>query len=167
MKFVAGGFLLAAGLVATVLSGSGLWHSPGNTPREGAALVALPPEAVVDGDSRNPGASRVSFTVTNRGSRTIRIVSVETTCGCTVAEAHSGVKLTPRASTTLAVSATPPQFGNKETYVFVNTDDPAEPQLRIKLTLRSQEVNPPYITVAPTELRSQGSRPGEILSRGV
>ena len=129
-------------------------------------LNVSPAEAVIarEGDT-SAESSRVTFTLVNRGRRPVRITKVETTCGCTVADQLNGVSVKPEESVSFKVSAAPPHFGHKETFVVIHTDVEKDPQLRIRVLLKGQEVRPPYIDSAPREIRLEGSRGGEIVSR--
>lgn len=73
------------------------------------------------------------FVIRNFGSAELTLSSVTTTCGCTVAEGYAK-SIKPGASTPLRVSlAVGDRPGRVQKAVLVKSNDPAKPNLEIKV----------------------------------
>lgn len=79
-------------------------------------IVADPPMATLEGMPPDT-AGKVRFTLKNVSGRAIRVQSVGTTCGCSVAEPMKNPVIRPGQTESLIVAATPPLFGNRVVHV--------------------------------------------------
>ncbi|MCP5063487.1 MAG: DUF1573 domain-containing protein [Ignavibacteriae bacterium] len=74
------------------------------------------------------------FVVHNKGGADLTISKVKASCGCTAAQPENNV-IAPFASTTIEVSFDSKRRGGKQRkYVYVFSDDPNTPQLRLQFT---------------------------------
>lgn len=82
---------------------------------------------------QGPGVEH-NFVVTNTGDALLDIQRVKASCGCTVAKLEKD-KLEPNESTNIKVSfSTYGRTGMNEKYVYVNSNDPENEQVRLKFT---------------------------------
>ena len=78
-------------------------------------------------------AARAKFRLENVGGRSVRILDVQTTCGCTTPEIEPKV-VNPGEIRLVEVRATPLQIGEKSVDITITTDSPVSPE--VVLTLR-------------------------------
>lgn len=75
-----------------------------------------------------------NFTITNTGGDLLKITNVRATCGCTVANPEKS-ELKPGESTTIKVSFNSNgRVGPQTKYVYVSTNDPANKEIKLKIT---------------------------------
>jgi hypothetical protein len=73
------------------------------------------------------------FTVKNESSKTVDIKGVNTSCGCTVSEVKKK-NLSPGESTVIEIRFNSKGYaGLVDQYAYVNTDDPANPVLKLSI----------------------------------
>jgi hypothetical protein len=97
------------------------------------------PKIVFKEDAWNFGRAKMGvdlvheFIFKNEGDAPLKIVNVETTCGCTAALV-SDKKLDPGKSGKLKVTfSTQGYAGEVVKYVYVETDDPVQPRVQLKI----------------------------------
>ena len=96
----------------------------------------------IDGHSHASFANLV-FPIVNKGGRRVRVLSVESACGCAVPQVESTV-LGPHQSGRVVVSARAPELGEKSVQITLNTDSLENPHLYLYFTLISEK-RAPYI----------------------
>ncbi len=75
-----------------------------------------------------------NFVVSNSGGDVLKITKVRAGCGCTAASPEKS-ELAPGESTTIRVAFNSTgREGRQEKYVFVNSNDPKTPELKLKFT---------------------------------
>jgi uncharacterized cupredoxin-like copper-binding protein len=75
-----------------------------------------------------------NFIVSNSGGDVLKISNVRASCGCTAASPEKK-ELAPGESTTIKVSFNSSgREGHQEKYVYVNSNDPKTPELKLKFT---------------------------------
>lgn len=78
----------------------------------------------------------VAFIISNAGNRSLEIANVQTTCGCTQATVDSST-IAPRGDTVLRLGVS--NSTQREAAIVVESNDPAQPALEIKLTFERSE----------------------------
>lgn len=75
-----------------------------------------------------------NFTITNTGGDLLKITSVRASCGCTAANPNKS-ELKPGESTDIKVTFNSSgRSGNQTKFVYVNTNDPNNNEIRLKFT---------------------------------
>jgi len=101
-------------------------------------IVADPAMATLEGMPPDT-AGKVRFTLKNVSGRAVRVQSVGTTCGCSVAEPMKNPVIRPGKTESLIVAATPPLFGNRVVHVTLKLVEEGatgrEEALRLELNL--------------------------------
>lgn len=108
--------------------------SASGKPQEAGAKAASGPSAAAQeedtwdfGSVKEGEVLQYEFSIDNKSaSRSLKILAVNTSCGCTASQAKSNI-LAPGESTTLSVRfETKGYAGPVKQYVYVHTDDPEE-----------------------------------------
>lgn len=111
---------------------SGESPAPADPAQPGAGLVCVPP--VIDfGDARSGTSISSTFILRNDGTNAVTIINVRPTCGCTTVGLATN-RLVPGAMTELtAVLSLVGRRGRQSKAIYVETDDPRQPRLRLEL----------------------------------
>lgn len=81
-----------------------------------------------------PAYAEVQYTVTNKGKQPVRILSVESGCGCATPEVEPRV-VPPNQHSIVTVRAIPPSTGSKVVRFVLHTDSPARPDVELNLRM--------------------------------
>lgn len=138
---------MGIGAVATAAAGiallgllalAGYWLQP-DPPR-----IVLEPESFDWGEVPYDRAVTQEFLVKNEGDEPLEILAVTTSCGCTTARVELKI-VEPGQATRLWVTFDPtahdPTTGPVVRFVYLRTNDPANPE--VPLELRATLVEPP------------------------
>jgi hypothetical protein len=105
-----------------------------------APIAAKGPKIVFKEDAWNFGRAKMGadlvheFSFKNEGDAPLKIINVETSCGCTAALV-SDKKVDPGKSGKIKVTfSTQGYAGEVVKYIYVETDDPAQPRVQLKIT---------------------------------
>jgi hypothetical protein len=105
-----------------------------------ATAAAKGPKIVFKEEAWNFGKAKMGadlvheFVFKNEGDAPLKIINVETSCGCTAALV-SDKKLEPGKSGKIKITfATQGYAGEVVKYVYVETDDPVQPRVQLKIT---------------------------------
>lgn len=116
-------------------------------------IIATPQSTKVEGLPKGT-SSRVQFTLKNAGKRTVRVQTISTSCGCSVAEPMANQTIRPGKSESLFISATPPPVGNRIVHIslkLVDLDDASRDEtIRLELNLIGQALAPLRVYELPT-----------------
>jgi len=157
--------MLAARLVASALA-CGLAGAAGcSKPVEatGVARLEIDPPSIDLGQVTTEvgGESAATFRLANRGSSVLRLLSVSSSCGCTVV-ALPAASLAPGRSETIAVRVrTGIEVGPRSSRLRVVSDDANRPEREVEI--RWVVVSP--LTISPPDLDFGRLRPGESARR--
>jgi len=162
-------------VVLTALAGvAALWmfERPGNIPEDdeeaasSLSLVVAPQDVVVE-RSEKGGPSQVTFTLTNVGKQSLRVESVETSCGCSVAQPMTDQTIRPGSTQTLVIAASPPKFDSRNVHVRLNLLDPANSSRKeiipLQMKLMGKPLPPTRIYNFPQVIELSGTSPGELV----
>ena len=98
--------------------------------QEGAAVVGITGKAV--------------FTLHNLGTQPVRVVSVQTTCGCTAADIEAGDLLPAGGERKVTVEMSTDMHGETANRVFIRTDSAARPQITLS-AYAEPIIRPPFV----------------------
>lgn len=155
---------LLLSVLSTFVCGCGT-EAPAEVVAKPGGLVAEPSLLELTADAGSGRRRDVVCRLVNRSDRDVRIVSVETTCACTLAAPLERTTLKPGEAVPLRLTVSMPSEGVKESAVNVAVEpsDVAAPSLR--LVLRGPERPLPYLFHMPERLRLAGRRAGEELTQ--
>jgi hypothetical protein len=75
-----------------------------------------------------------SYVISNNGGDLLKITKVRASCGCTAAHPEKS-ELAPGESTVIKIEFNSAgREGKQEKYIYVNTNDPKNPELKLKMT---------------------------------
>ncbi len=150
------GWLLLIGsgmaLIAASVSARILVQSPGNQapgqliPRQ-PSLRWRSPEPAVWNQSRS---AVPAIEVDNAGDTPVRILSLETTCGCATARVEPSL-VPPRGRAAVIVEASPFEVGVRAATITLRTDSSVSPDIRLPVVLEGYR-EPPYVFQLTCEL---------------
>lgn len=106
-----------------------------------------------DGQSRTAFVN-LEFPVANNGGQRVRVLSVESACGCALPRVEPTV-FDPRQTGVVFVSAQVPPLGEKAVTITLNTDSPKSPTVTLHFRLISRRT-PPYILKVTGDLTFAG-----------
>lgn len=146
------GWLCVVGL--SLLAISGLLRVPRAAPLFPGRLIAKEP--MVEWRSPGPGepgAPNARFEIANPGSSPVRVLTVESGCGCATPKVHPRL-VRPGGVAIVEVEANPIEIGEKDVVITLETDSPATPI--VPLTLRIIGCRrPPFIVSVTGDLTCQ------------
>lgn len=123
-------------------------------------VVATPQTVTVEGLPQG-SAAKVQFTLKNVSQRTIRVQSVGTSCGCSVAEPMTDEIIRPGRTEFLFISATPPPFGNRNVQValkLVDLEDAShEATIRLAMNLKGPPLAAKRVYELPTTVEMRAT----------
>lgn len=97
------------------------------------------------------------FRIHNRGTAPVRIVDVETTCGCTVVTGVAGRFLQPNETVEVRVQVSPPTIGEKTSRLTIHTIPAQSSPTVVSVTLKGKDLVPPYIAYCPDVVSLSGT----------
>ncbi len=97
------------------------------------------------------------FQIQNMGSAPVRIIDVETTCGCTVVSGVAGRFLQPNETLEMQVQASPPSIGEKTSLLTIHTAPAQSSPATVSVTLKGKDLVPPYIAYCPETVSLSGA----------
>lgn len=112
-----------------------------------------PSEAL--GRTQSLGEANAKFEVENVGGAPVRILGVETTCGCATPKIQPSI-IAPGGTGTVEVQAVPLQIGEKTVSVTLKTDSPTTPELVLRLRIVGNR-RPPFLGKAGGDLSYEGT----------
>lgn len=111
-------------------------------------------------DAMNAKALKLpEFKLVNRGHKKVRILSLETSCGCAPPVADKMI-VDPGESAVVRVRATPLPAGERDVTVLVHTDSPTTAEVTLRLHVVSGN-RPPFIVATKGDLYNLESSIGE------
>jgi hypothetical protein len=88
------------------------------------------------GDIREGVKVKHNYVITNNGGDLLKITKVRASCGCTAAHPEKS-ELAPGESTVIKIEFNSAgREGLQEKYIYVNTNDPKNPELKLKMTCK-------------------------------
>jgi hypothetical protein len=120
-------------------------------------LVVTPHELTVDA-TQTSGGSPAEVELQNAGDAPLKVENVRTYCGCAQALPLERTILAPGESVELVISLTPPQVGDKETRVVVETDSELTPSCEIPIHMTGRQLVPPYISESPGQVEMRAKQ---------
>jgi hypothetical protein len=130
-------FVPALALAALATTASA-FDAPAASPAPASPRIGIEPAAFDFGNVLAGGTVDKEFVIRNFGAADLTLASVTTTCGCTVAEGYAKT-IRPGASTPLRVSlSVGGRPGRLQKSVLVKSNDPAKPNLEIKVEANVQ-----------------------------
>ncbi|MEO6807665.1 MAG: DUF1573 domain-containing protein [Isosphaeraceae bacterium] len=132
--------------------------SPGRLKVSEAALTWQSPAS--DGASRSV-AENLRYELRNDGGRPVRILSVESGCGCTKQHLSAEI-IKPRESAFLTVQPTPLLFGERRVPITLHTDSPSSPVVNLSLRILGGQ-DPPFLLSVDGDLRFRDCEAGDEL----
>lgn len=122
-----------------------------------ASIEVTPKEIVIHhAPSARPTPTRL--TLKNTGNQSVRILAVESTCGCTLPDFSEPVEIAGGEEHVLEVSGTPPGIGEKQAALTVRIDSQAQPALRVPVLLKGKPLEVPYVSSLPERLELRTTR---------
>jgi len=109
----------------------------------------VPKQAQIVWHSREPkvaGEPAATFEVKNVGGTPVRILSVESGCGCATPEVRPRV-VAPGARAVVEVQATPSETGERPVAILLRTDAPASPRVLLELRILGSRRPPCLVSV--------------------
>jgi hypothetical protein len=131
-------------------------HSLSATPVHGRLLIT-PGELTID-STQHSGSRSVEVALHNDGDAPLKVVNVKTYCGCAQALPLERTTLAPGESVSLAISITPPQVGEKETRVVIETDSELTPACEIPIRMTGRRLDPPYVSHVPGQIEMRATQ---------
>jgi hypothetical protein len=101
--------------------------------------------------------ARATFELENVGGTPVRILGVETSCGCATPEIGSKT-IPPGKVGIVEVRATPLQIGERMAFITIQTDSPSSPNIVLRLHIVGSR-RPPFMAQARGELNYIGDVP--------
>jgi hypothetical protein len=151
----------------TETGGMSQTSGPTRAGRTGGLLAIVPSTLEVRVDDGGGVVRRVHVTLSNPGQIPVSILSIESSCNCTIAAPLSQTTLQPGESVSLALSVTLPAPGYRETsFIRVHTDSAQMPEARLTLQLVGSDCNLPTLLAAQRQLQVV-ARPGDELVRAI
>ena len=160
-------FLVFTGLGLLIVGGSrltagyfGRHAAPGKlVPRQEVMIWRSP----VEKEFRllKPDEADATFVVENVGDTSVRILEVETSCGCAKPKIEP-TTIAPGKSGTVEVQATPLQIGEKMVSITLHTDSTLSPTIILSLRIIGSRL-PPFMGQAKGELSFFGDDPATDL----
>jgi len=108
-----------------------------------------------------PAERRVVLTLTNTTQRRVRLVDIESTCGCAIAQPLESAVLEPGQSLPLLLQVALPEMGSRLAEIIVQTDHPDHPRRVVTMTLRGRPMPVPRLMRQPERLDLTGAAAGE------
>ncbi len=125
-------------------------------------LVWTSPET--DNGTLNQSQVESKFDLINTGGLPVRVLSVESGCGCTKVRVEPEI-IKPGDKAAVFVTATPFPVGEKQVFIKLNTDSPITPEVRLKLQMIGSS-KPPFLINVSGDLSypnpDSTARPREI-----
>lgn len=97
------------------------------------------------------------FRIQNTSTAPVRIVDVETSCGCTVVTGVAGRFLQPNETVEVRVQVSPPTIGEKTSRLTIRTIPAQSSPAVVSVTLKGKDLVPPYITYCPDVVSLTGT----------
>lgn len=95
----------------------------------------------------------VELVLRNTGARTVNLLEISASCGCTVPKIMESRKVEPDESVVLKIEVLPPLYGHSNSMVTIRTDAKETPTIQIPVHLHGQKVTPPYMSYVPPDIR--------------
>jgi hypothetical protein len=117
-------------------------------------------------ESNQPRMQQRVLKVRNTGNTPVKITRVDASCGCAAAGVPSRTLLPPGESAEIALSLSPPEYGESEQSVTIHSDSRGTPVVRVPVRLHGSEQKIPHLRSYERELRmvtARGSRAGRTL----
>ncbi len=125
---------------------------------EPSELTVQPSEVRVN-RSQDGAKQYISVMLKNTGGQSLEIYGVRTACSCTVAQLPADRVLSPGDETTLVLSVSPPDYGEKTSFVMIDTSSAGQRNTPLKVTLIGAENEVPRII-------SQAERDRRLVGNG-
>lgn len=122
-------------------------------PVDSGGITAIPSQLEYRNDKGESG--NVEFRLRNEGTRAVRILSVQASCGCTQLEGEAFPPIEPGRDVTLTFRVSPPTYGSKKSIVKIRTDSSETPDVHVAVTLIGKNLTPPYVSRGPGDTRVQ------------
>ena len=158
--------LVVGGLGLIMVIGSALAWSPRSGPPSPGRLVpkeeTLTWRTPVESTDRTqgPGEAQARFHIDNVGGSPVRIIAVETSCGCATPTVRPGV-IPPGKTGTVEVRAAPLQVGEKVATFTLKTDSKSTPEVVLRLHVIGSR-RPPFFAQGGGDLSfGDGDSPAE------
>lgn len=156
--------LVMAGIACVAF---GIWQEFGprtsvSLPRWGgsARIVAVPPELEYRTQAEESTAT-IEVALRNEGQTAGKLLDISASCGCTLPQALPSNSLKPGEEVRLAIKVQPVPYGSRDSVLTVRTDSADTPMLRVPIKLLGRKLAPPYLSLAPSEIRVE-SLAGEL-----
>lgn len=160
-------FAISAGAV-------GLWmlvlqrDAPNLTdgPASNLGIIASPQSVVVE-RPEGGGTSLVKFTLRNTAKKSVFVQSVETSCGCSVAQPMADQTIRPGNSQSLVISAEPPAFDSRNVNVYLqivdSSDSTRKETIRLQMKLVGKPIPRSRVYDLPTVVEMSQASSGEVV----
>ncbi len=137
--------LLASGLL-------GIWVGRLIVPSPGKLVATTPHVEWNRLHDRTPGGEPrwPHLEVTNVGGKSVRVLGIQTSCGCTQAKIEP-TQIGPGKKGFVSLQVTPPSAGERLVMVTLNTDSPLTPEVGLKVRVGSSRT-PPYLLSVSGEI---------------
>jgi hypothetical protein len=141
---------------------------PGESDYSTLGLLASPASITVEQTGRG-GPAQAEFTLKNSGKRSIRIVSVDTSCGCSVAQPLETQSMTPRAAQSLVILGEAPTFGTRNVSIDIKATDSLDPSqeqtVQLQMKLIGKSLSASRVFDLPTMIELYTDSPKRMIRR--
>lgn len=112
-----------------------------------------------------PAVQLLHVRLTNESAENVEVRAITASCGCTVVEKLQNPVLIPGASVELQVRVTIQPYGTRNSRIGIETDQNGGASHSIALTLKGEDLNPPYAELIPDKLEVRGMVAGDTVQR--
>lgn len=123
------------------------------------------PEVFEISSSASAERRRIVVRLRNDSRETVKILAVNSSCGCTVTDDLPAEPIQPGHVAQFPVVVSPQQFGTKQIMLTINTDSALTPIVQVKITVRGNSIRPPFVAAAPSQIRLIGHKPNEKIDQ--
>lgn len=106
---------------------------------------------------------RIVARLKNTSHQPISILSVKSSCGCTVPYPLPAQPVGPGKTIELPIAVSPLEFGTRSITVTIATSSKSTPTVPLQITTRGRSVQAPYLAVAPSQVRMVGAQPDDMV----
>lgn len=129
--------------------------------------IVVSPQNVIVERTENGGASQVEFTLKNSGRAPVLVQSVETSCGCSIAQPMADRTIHPAKTQLLVISAEPPAFDSRIVQVELQLVDPIDTSRKETIRLQMKLIGKPLpasrVYDLPQSIEMSNNCPGEVV----
>jgi hypothetical protein len=151
--------LCAVGLCSLLL----LWSHIGSAENQDWLLFEVMP-LELRAESTTPETRQIEARSVNRTNDRVRILGIDTSCGCTVVGKMDAMQIAPGATLRIPLSVTPPARGARTVSVRVRTDHPKKRLVTCEIQTVGYSDDLPKLVQLVSSIPLSGFQPGEALS---